>query len=163
MRPFPTHTLNPRVKFVWRITAFLSVFIPYVIFMASMAPLYFTISAGDMAFIFMVLATVTAVVLLILMVIVMPSIRFKYWRYEVGEHELDIARGFIWRKRFIIPFVRVQNTDTRQGPLLRLFGLSSVTVSTAADTHEIPGLNFEEADALRDLIAEQARLAQEDV
>ena len=76
---------------------------------------------------------------------------------------LDIARGIIWRKRFIIPFIRVQNTDTRQGPVLRAFGLSSVTVATAAGEHEIPGLGMEEAEQLRDRAAELARLAQEDV
>ena len=77
--------------------------------------------------------------------------------------ELDIMRGIFWRKRFVIPFIRVQNTDTKQGPIMRSFGLAQVTVSTAAGEHEIPGLEVEEADALRDVIATQARLAQEDL
>ena len=50
-----------------------------------------------------------------------------------------------------------------QGPILRAFGLSSVTVATAAGEHEIPGLGIEEADVLRDRAAELARLAREDV
>ena len=41
--------------------------------------------------------------------------------------------------------------------------LAQVTVSTAAGNHEIPGLLVEDADELRDLIATQARLAQEDL
>ena len=48
-------------------------------------------------------------------------------------------------------------------PILRAFGLSSVTVATAAGEHEIPGLGIEEADVLRDRAAELARLAREDV
>ena len=40
---------------------------------------------------------------------------------------------------------------------------AQVTVSTAAGNHEIPGLLVEDADELRDLIATQARLAQEDL
>ena len=56
-----------------------------------------------------------------------------------------------------------QNTDTRQGPILRAFGLSSVTVATAAGEHEIPGLALDVAEQLRDRAAELARLAQEDV
>ncbi|MFR1640197.1 MAG: PH domain-containing protein [Eggerthellaceae bacterium] len=63
----------------------------------------------------------------------------------------------------VIPFIRVQNTDTRQGPILRAFGLSSVTVATAAGEHEIPGLALDVAEQLRDRAAELARLAQEDV
>ena len=101
--------------------------------------------------------------LVVLLAGVLPNIRYVRWRYEVGEHELDIMRGIFWRKRFVIPFIRVQNTDTKQGPIMRSFGLAQVTVSTAAGEHEIPGLEVEEADALRDVIATQARLAQEDL
>ena len=50
-----------------------------------------------------------------------------------------------------------------QGPILRAFGLSSVTVATAAGEHEIPGLALDVAEQLRDRAAELARLAQEDV
>ena len=76
---------------------------------------------------------------------------------------LDIAKGIIWKKRYIIPFIRVQNTDTKQGPILRAFRLASVTVSTAAGSHEIPGLDMEEAENVRDSAAEFARIAREDV
>ena len=76
---------------------------------------------------------------------------------------LEIERGIFWRKRFVIPFIRVQNTDTQQGPILRLFGLSSVTVATAAGNRAIPGLDAAEAAEVRDRAAELARLAREDV
>ncbi|MEG2459398.1 MAG: PH domain-containing protein, partial [Raoultibacter sp.] len=89
--------------------------------------------------------------------------RFARWRYELTQDYLDIARGIVWRKRIIIPFIRVQNTDTRQGPILRAFALASVTVSTAAGEHAIPGLEAEVAESLRDRAAELARMAQEDV
>ena len=68
---------------------------------------------------------------------------------ELHDDYLDIAKGIIWRKRYIIPFIRVQNTDTRQGPILRAFGLSSVTVATAAGEHVIPGLANDVADQVR--------------
>lgn len=113
-------------------------------------------------FVALIVAVVFAV-LFIVCVIVLPPIRYARWRYELTPDYLDIARGIFWRKRFIIPFIRVQNTDTRQGPVLRAFGLSSVTVATAAGEHEIPGLANEEADVLRDRAAELARLAREDV
>ena len=63
----------------------------------------------------------------------------------------------------IFPFIRVQNTDTRQGPILRMFHLSDVTIATAATEHVIPGLDAQTADELRDRAAEFARLAREDV
>ena len=46
---------------------------------------------------------------------------------------------------------------------MRAFGLSSVTVATAAGEHEIPGLETSVAEELRDRAAEFARIAQEDV
>ena len=103
------------------------------------------------------------VVVLVVWLVVLPPIRYARWRYEVSEDYLDIAKGIVWRKRYTIPFIRVQNTDTRQGPILRAFGLASVTVATAAREHEIPGLQFETAEQLRDRAAELARIAREDV
>jgi membrane protein YdbS with pleckstrin-like domain len=100
---------------------------------------------------------------LIFLLVILPPIRFIRWRYELSNDYLDIARGIVWKRRTIIPFIRVQNTDTRQGPLLRVFKLASVTVSTAAGEHVIPGLDLATAEAVRDKAAELARIAQEDL
>ncbi|WP_172135624.1 PH domain-containing protein [Adlercreutzia sp. ZJ473] len=163
MREMPAHQLNPKIKMVWRISdglwiavCFLVCFVPFAI-AAAVDP--------DAGWALMVLAVVAAgfVALAVVFLVVLPPIRYARWRYELSDDYLDIARGIIWRKRFIIPFIRVQNTDTRQGPILRAFGLSSVTVATAAGEHEIPGLGNEEAELLRDRAAELARIAREDV
>lgn len=162
MRDLPANQLNPKIKNVWRINdaiwltvVFLCCFVPFAIAAA-------VESAGWM---FVVLAALAAlyVVGMVVWLVVLPPIRFMRWRYELSDDYLDIARGIVWRKRFVIPFIRVQNTDTRQGPILRAFGLSSVTVATAAGEHEIPGLSADVAEQLRDRAAELARLAQEDV
>ena len=162
MRDLPTNQLDPKIKNVWRINdaiwhtgVCVGCFIPFGI----------AAVAEPAGWIFIVLAAVAIayVVALVVWLVVLPPIRYVRWRYEMPPEYLDIARGIIWRKRFIIPFIRVQNTDTRQGPVLRAFGLSSVTVATAAGEHEIPGLGMEEAEQLRDRAAELARLAQEDV
>ena len=100
---------------------------------------------------------------IVVFLVVLPPIRYVRWRYELHDDYLDIAKGIIWRKRYIIPFIRVQNTDTRQGPILRAFGLSSVTVATAAGEHVIPGLANDVADQVRDRAAELARIAREDM
>lgn len=162
MRDLPENQLSPKIKVVWRINdaiwltiVFLCCFIPFAIAAAvELEP-----------WMFVTLAAIAAayVVGLIVWLVVLPPIRFVRWRYELSEDYLDIAKGIVWRKRYIIPFIRVQNTDTRQGPILRAFGLASVTVATAAGEHEIPGLAADVAEQLRDKAAELARLAQEDV
>ena len=161
MRELPAHQLDPKVKIVWRINdaiwltlMFLCVFVPFAV-----------VAAGgeQVAVVGAVITLVVYALALVLWLVVLPPIRFSRWRYELSDDYLDIARGIVWRKRFVIPFIRVQNTDTRQGPILRMFGLASVTVATAAGEHEIPGLAFDVAEQLRDRAAELARLAREDV
>lgn len=163
MRPLPQNQLNPKVKSVWRISDALWITATFIVCVIGF--LIAALVEPDAGWAWIVAGVMVAawLVALFAWVVVLPPIRYARWRYEVGENELDIAKGIVWRSRAVIPFVRVQNTDTKQGPILRAFGLASVTVATAAGEHVIPGLAFEEADVLRDRIAEQARLAQEDV
>lgn len=163
MRALPEQKLDPRIKNVWRINdaiwiilGFACCFVPFAIVVA--------VDPGESWAGVVCIALVAAlVVMLVIFLVILPPIRYVRWRYELSDEYLDIAKGIIWRKRYIIPFIRVQNTDTRQGPILRAFKLASVTVSTAAGSHEIPGLDTQSAEELRDRAAELARLAREDV
>jgi membrane protein YdbS with pleckstrin-like domain len=163
MREMPENQLDPRVKNVWRIND--AVWITALAACGALAGVIMrsvpaSAAAGGVVLLVTAIAWVAA---LAVWLVVLPPIRYMRWRYELSEEYLDIAKGIIWRKRYIIPFIRVQNTDTRQGPILRAFGLESVTVSTAAGNHEIPGLDARVAEQLRDRAAELARLAREDV
>ncbi|MEX0639151.1 MAG: PH domain-containing protein [Balneolaceae bacterium] len=92
-----------------------------------------------------------------------PFLKWKRWRYNIDRHEIDLQRGVLIHQRTLIPLSRVQHVDTRQGPLLRWYTLASVTISTAATTHEIPALDEVVAEKVRDTISTYARLAEEDV
>ncbi|MCY8757214.1 PH domain-containing protein [Bacillus haynesii] len=96
-------------------------------------------------------------------IIIIPNIRHRIWRYEVHENEIDIQHGIFVVTRVIVPMVRVQHVDTSQGPILRKYNLASVQISTAATTHSIPALDVEEADQLRDSISRLARVTEDDV
>lgn len=163
MKELPSQHLDPRVKNVWRLNDLLGI-IGLVLFV--LLPVQLIRLVPELVPLANMLAAASAVlvaVLVVLLLIVLPPIRYARWRYEVTDTYLDIAKGIIWKKRYIIPFIRVQNTDTRQGPIMRLFGLASATVSTAAHGHEIPGLDVAVAEQLRDRTAELARIAREDV
>ncbi|WP_251231748.1 PH domain-containing protein [Adlercreutzia aquisgranensis] len=155
--------LDPRVKAVWRITDAITL---TLVFLGCVAT-FFLIAVFDeeSSWAWGVCGAMAAIyaVLLVLLLAVIPPIRYARWRYQISPDYLQIERGIVWRKRFVIPFIRVQNTDTQQGPVLRMFGLSSVTVATAAGEHAIPGLDSEEAAQVRDKAAELARIAREDV
>ena len=92
-----------------------------------------------------------------------PLIKWKRWRYEVREHEIELQHGVFIVTRTLVPMVRVQHVDTEQGPVLRKYNLATVKVSTAATVHEIPALEVEEAEELRRYISQLARVADEDV
>ncbi len=92
-----------------------------------------------------------------------PKVRWQRWKYDVSEKEVDMLRGIIIKKRTLVPINRVQHVDTRQGPVYRKFGLSSVTISTAATTHEIPALDDDTANELRNTISTLVRNVKGDV
>lgn len=161
MKEMPTNQLDPRVKAVWRINDALWITLIAVFVAIPILPIAF--AAKDLSLVLLGVLGALLVIVYVVWLVVLPPIRYVRWRYEVSEDYLDIAKGIVWRKRYTIPFIRVQNTDTRQGPILRAFGLASVTVATAAKEHVIPGLDFQTAEQLRDRAAELARLAREDV
>lgn len=92
-----------------------------------------------------------------------PKLRWRRWKYEVSDKGIDMLRGIVIRKRTIVPINRVQHVDTRQGPVYRKFDLSSVAISTAATTHEIPALDNETADELRNTISLLVKKVKSDV
>ncbi len=109
------------------------------------------------------LLIVVCLLITVLKTAVFPKIVWERWAYAISEQDIDLAYGLWIRKRTIIPMVRVQHVDTKQGPLMHKFALASVTISTAAGSHEIPALKEEIADELRDHISLLARVVEEDV
>jgi membrane protein YdbS with pleckstrin-like domain len=89
--------------------------------------------------------------------VALPILRWRTWRYEIREHELDLLHGALRVRRTLIPMTRVQHVESERTVLSDLFDLRSVTVHTAAGEHEIPALKEGEAATIRDRIALLAR------
>ncbi|MBS4206481.1 PH domain-containing protein [Bacillus sp. FJAT-50079] len=117
----------------------------------------------EWSFLFVAVAAIVAVIGTIFFVKIIPSLRWKWWRYEVREQEIELQHGIFIITRTLVPMVRVQHVDTVQGPLLRKYRLASIEISTAASRHEIPAVDIEEAEELRYKISKLARVAEEDV
>ncbi|MGN6689427.1 MAG: PH domain-containing protein [Sphingopyxis sp.] len=101
------------------------------------------------------LLTVASWLLAIIAVVVVPARRVSRWGYKIGEGQLRVARGWLFRTDTIVPFVRVQHIDVGQGPVERWFGLSHLVVHTSG-THNsmvtLPGLRADLAAAMRETI-----------
>ena len=90
-----------------------------------------------------------------------PELRWRRWRWEVREQEIDIRRGTVAVTRTLVPMLRVQHVDTKRDLLQQALGLATVVFHTAAGANEIPALTVAEAAQVRDRIAELARTADE--
>jgi membrane protein YdbS with pleckstrin-like domain len=85
-------------------------------------------------------------------VVLMPRIRFRVHRWEVTETAVHTRSGWIGRETRIAPISRVQTVDSRQGALMRLFGLASITVTTASAAGPIT-IDCLDADVARQVVA----------
>jgi hypothetical protein len=98
-----------------------------------------------------------AAVLFVVAAVVVPPLRWRRWRYEIRDEEIDLLHGAFVQRRTLIPIRRVQHVDTEAGPLQGSFGLATVTFHTAAGGVEIPALRRGEADTVRARVAALAR------
>ncbi len=164
LRPMSNHLpqrrIDPKAKAAWRFSGLI-----FGLFWFTIPAGYYFISAeaGNHSLTIQILLSATTFLVYLFFGFLAPGIRWKRWRYDLSENEIDLMRGYIIRKRTLIPVNRVQHVDTSQGPIYRRFALSSVKVSTAATTHEIPALDEETAAEVRNSISQLVRQAKEDV
>lgn len=150
----PSKSLDRRMMRVWRIHEAIGLVVVAAIAAAVLVfyrPLW------------LVVVCAAVVALQLVSFAVLPQVQYRRWRYEVTTTDVIVRSGLIVVKTSVVPMVRVQHVETKQGPVLKANGLASVTVTTAGDSFEIPGLGTDEAEALRDQVAVLARIAQEDV
>ncbi|MFD9841923.1 PH domain-containing protein [[Kitasatospora] papulosa] len=86
--------------------------------------------------------------------VLLPVWWFRTHRWEITEDAVYVRTGFFRQEWRIAPMSRIQTVDTVRGPLEQLFGLSTVTVTTASakGAVRIEGLDHEvAADLARQL------------
>ncbi|VCT93044.1 hypothetical protein MHAS_04782 [Mycolicibacterium hassiacum DSM 44199] len=111
-----------------------------------------------------VLAAVGTVVGIAVFVGVVPVWRYRVHRWDVDDRAVYTRTGWLTQERRIAPISRVQTVDTERGPLGRLFGLATVTVTTAssAGAVRIVALDADVADRLVAQLTDVAALGAED-
>lgn len=92
--------------------------------------------------------------------LVVARVDYDLRHYLVGDRSLRVAQGAWRREEVTLSYANVQNIEVLQGPLERLFGFKSLTVSTAGSdgspqddaSHLVTLVGLENADELRELI-----------
>ena len=141
----PTQRLPRAAITYWRLTGLVQggFVVLAAVVVAQWLPDWLTVAAG-----LAVVAVLAGVV---------PTLRWRRWRYEVREDEIDLVRGAFLVRRTLIPIRRVQHVDTESGPLQDSLGLATVTFHTAAGGVGIPALGKAEAERVRVRVGELAR------
>ncbi len=80
--------------------------------------------------------------------------------YRLAEDGIQFRTGVLWQREIMIPFSRIQHLARRQGPVERLWELSSLLIYTAGASSAdctIPGLSPTGAEALERTILRRMR------
>ncbi|RCW74871.1 PH domain-containing protein [Saliterribacillus persicus] len=159
MRKAPSERIATDAIKAWQVLAIIFTVIPLLAAIALYVLAYFF----EFSYWFAIGVTAFTILEGVISILIIPKLRWRRWRYQIYDQEIYIQHGILIVTRTIVPMIRVQHVDTQQGPILKKYKLASLTISTAATTHEIPALLEEEASALRDQISELARVEQDDV
>lgn len=146
----PRERVSPRARLMWATSAALEA-VALVAALVVLGPVLDWIPVPDWL---LALAGVLAAAY----VVVMPLWRYRVHRWEVTDTAVYTQAGWWVRERRIAPMSRIQTVDHAEGAVARLFGLATVTVTTAsaAGALEIVGLERGRALELADRLAVRA-------
>ena|SRR5690242_7075774 len=140
----PSQRVSPRARLMWTVEAAVQAAMPLVALVVVSGP----VDAFDVPW----WAWVLLVVVLLGYVAVVSSWRYLVHRWEVTDTAVYTQTGWWARERRIAPMSRIQTVDHVEGAISRLFGLATVTATTAsaAGALEIAGLDKDVARRLVD-------------
>ncbi|MCJ0933219.1 PH domain-containing protein [Virgibacillus halodenitrificans] len=157
--PLPTRKLENSIVKVWRMSAAIEEGIGLLLLAVLLyLDYYFAWPAwiGWILIVFLLLTFVYSV----WSVIIRPYYLHKNWRYDLNEAFLQLKSGAILEQHQLIPMAKIQAVSTKQGPLLRKYGLFSIEIMTMGTSHTIPGIPEKTAIEVRNQIAIFAKVKE---
>ncbi len=97
--------------------------------------------------------------------VVWANRRYARFGYLLTEEVVRVRDGVVFHSDAIAPLYRVQHVDISRGPLQLSFGLSTLTIHTAAPAADVtlPDLHADDAERVRDDILAASRRAAEEL
>lgn len=87
-----------------------------------------------------------AVVVSFLSIFVHPFIEYEQWGYCITDEKVEFQHGIYYKKKTIIPISRIQHLNIKQGPIQKIFGLATIEIYTAGNSHSIEAILMSEAE-----------------
>jgi membrane protein YdbS with pleckstrin-like domain len=120
----PRERVSPRARLMWTVEALVQAAVLAVVPVVLIGPVdLFDVPWWAWVLVGLVLAAY---------VVVVPRWRYLVHRWEVTTTAVYTQTGWWARERRIAPMSRIQTVDYAEGALSRLFGLATVTVTTAS-------------------------------
>lgn len=137
----PAWRPSPRAKLLWALA-------PLLGWAAVLIGELIWIFVDDSQRVWQLVIVAATIVLGALNVSVVPLWRYAVHRWEITDEAVYTRTGWITQESRVAPITRVQTVDTHRGPLERLLGLATVTVTTAssAGAVRIPALDVPVAE-----------------
>ncbi len=85
-----------------------------------------------------------------------PFLAHRYWSYELREHDFVVRHGVFTRRAVAIPLARIQQVESRSGPLGRRLGNAELVIHTAGTRVArtvLSGVPISQAELLRDQLS----------
>lgn len=102
-----------------------------------------------------------AVIILFLIFVSWARLYYVSMWYEMRDDEMSWKRGVWFRRTGIVPYNRITNLDIIQGPVMRILGISTLSIQTAGYSGQaVPEIRIEgieHAEELRELIRSLVR------
>lgn len=137
--------ISPKAKGCMRLNAI----IRSVILLAVVASVLAILTAvGVIPFGVFAGVSVALLVLLAADVIVVPSIRYKRYKYYIDDDMLIVVEGLWFINKSIAPIERIHQIAVNRGPIDRMYGMSNVEVTTAGGVVKIAFLENEVAEEI---------------
>ena len=149
MTPLPSVTMadpawrpSPKARLLWAVNAALTWVIPFA------AQIVWAAVTGEWTSWPHGALFAATIVLAAIHIAVVPVWRYAVHRWEISDTAVYTRTGWLLQESRIAPITRVQTVDTERGPIDRLLGLATVTVTTAssAGAVAIEALDLEVAE-----------------
>jgi len=152
----PAERVSPRARSMWLATNLVQAVVVVAVLVVVTGPM----DAFDLPW----WAWVVLVVALLTYAVGVPQWRYAVHRWEVTDTAVYTQTGWWTRERRIAPMSRIQTVDHVEGAISRLFGLATVTVTTAsaAGALAISGLDKDIARGLVDELTVKADAVEGD-
>ena len=122
-----------------------------------LVPLLLSESAGTLIW------ALGGLAVLVVLFIIWTRLYYGSMWYELHDDEMRWKRGVIFRRTGIVPYNRITNIDIRQGPVMRAFDISTLSIQTAGYSGkaqaEIRIEAIVHAEELRELIRTMVRVS----